>query len=127
MYEVFFMKRFIFVLILVLSASGLFAENIYYKEYKYGKIKVVQDGKDYTLTTEELDDNGFIIVCVLSFNEDYIEPGEVIFVTENQKLNGKYYAFFNKLCDDKELEETKSDYYFKNNNMYFQHEYIFID
>lgn len=118
------MKRFILVLVLVLSTSGLFAESLYYKEYMNGEISLTKENNSYVLKTDEIKKDGFNYIAIIDLKYETMAM-EFIYVLETNCKNGNYYDFIEEAYeeDKDEIELISNSVYFKNNNMVMETRY----
>ena len=118
------MKRFILVLLLVLSASGLFAESIYSRKHIFGDISLVKENKTYILTTNEIKDDGFVYRTIIEIKYEIMSQ-EFIYALETNCKNGNYYDFIHSAYEEgnDDLELIGSNCYFKDNNMVIETKY----
>ena len=118
------MKRIILVLLLVLSASGLFAESLYKKKYTNGEILLTRENLNYVLKTEEIKSDGFCYISIINLKNEYTAM-EFIYALETNCRNGNYYDFIEQAYeeDKDDLEIVRTNAYFKNNNMVIEVEY----
>lgn len=119
---------FIFILVaLIMFTSGVFSETLYYKEYKYGTICLEWDGTTYTLTTKEINSDGFIDVCVVKFTDDIYYPEEVLYVTEKYSDEGRYKKHFDECCKTNDIKLVNTKTYFKDKNLCYEYDYEAVE
>ena len=115
------MKRLFLLTVLFIISISAFAERMYYKKHGYGTIKLEKEKDEYILRTEEIDSDGFLVICVVNIHSEDM-ANEFVFVIERQKLNGKYAEFFNELSESEtNFSITKERTFFDNDNLVFEY------